>query len=619
MKNILSTILLLLATVQLFADDGGTSNFRDWTYGNIYVKEPNDKIALRKELMEVDTDSLKATFVFENTTDEDVVVDCAFPIQIVLQFYREEDTDTVKIETYNMSEFPSTHWTIALGEKIELLEDEGSILKLPITISEMTQKLDKKLKKWTMAEYKQYLSDLNLLSDTIPFSKQPFYMKGCDIVQDDDIVPIENVAMQTEVRDAKIFVTFHFHHKLTFPKKKESLVVVSYDLELLEEDYKGYYRSFVYDISTGGTWKDSIESFIVVTPFEIERSITNFEKIDSEVNIYCKRGYEPQPEEQLNFSLCTNIEFERVIFPKKRNYNSEMSDLKVSADILDSNNLNDGDIFTYISTEDWRKSWIEFSLREYVVGPLVVNGLCAEKVNQKIFKKEFRDEDWGGLIFDIPCEIEDTLWRKENRVKQITLTNTKTSESFSFNLSDEYTALASSRGWETSNCVKYLQVLEPGTYRMNIKDIYKVKSATRTGISEMWFFPIPNLIKSLQEDSKSESPIFYDVMNVVNANLTNKPFRGDLEDKPRDEWDVEQIEKYLRTLSEDDDAKENFREEHVANPSSSNCKDSIDANQTIEVKGESAYNAKIFITMACILALIVAVTFIVLRKKNIKK
>ena len=68
MKNILSAILLLLATVQLFADDGGTSNFRDWTYGNIYVKEPNDKIALRKELMEVDTDSLKATFVFENTT-----------------------------------------------------------------------------------------------------------------------------------------------------------------------------------------------------------------------------------------------------------------------------------------------------------------------------------------------------------------------------------------------------------------------------------------------------------------------------------------------------------------------------------------------------------------------
>lgn len=34
--------------------------------------------------------------------------------------------------------------------------------------------------------------------------------------------------------------------------------------------------------------------------------------------------------------------------------------------------------------------------------------------------------------------------------------------------------------------------------------------------------------------------------------------------------------------------------------------------------GESK-NAKIFITIACILALIVAVTFIVLRKKNIKK
>lgn len=28
-----------------FADDGGTYKPADWKYGNIYVKEPNDKIA----------------------------------------------------------------------------------------------------------------------------------------------------------------------------------------------------------------------------------------------------------------------------------------------------------------------------------------------------------------------------------------------------------------------------------------------------------------------------------------------------------------------------------------------------------------------------------------------
>ncbi len=69
-----------------YADDGGARNVEDWTYGNIYVKEPNDKIALEKELMVCGMDSITAVFVFKNTTDDTVTVDCAFPVDAELPY-----------------------------------------------------------------------------------------------------------------------------------------------------------------------------------------------------------------------------------------------------------------------------------------------------------------------------------------------------------------------------------------------------------------------------------------------------------------------------------------------------------------------------------------------------
>ena len=54
MKRILFYLFIQISVIfSLMADDGGATNFEDWTYGNIYVKEPNDKIALEKELMVV--------------------------------------------------------------------------------------------------------------------------------------------------------------------------------------------------------------------------------------------------------------------------------------------------------------------------------------------------------------------------------------------------------------------------------------------------------------------------------------------------------------------------------------------------------------------------------------
>jgi hypothetical protein len=595
MKNILSTLLLLSSVLVAFADDGGTSNFRDWTYGNIYVKEPNDKIALRKELMEVDTDSLKAVFVFENTTDEDVVVDCAFPVRVVLTFYVSDD-DSIRFYNYEPELSPKKYWDIALGMNNEI---GGSFFSasFSMTFSELKEKADKKMKKWTMDEYKQYLSDLNVLNNS-------FYSKGCDIVQDGEVVSIENVAMETTVErerdEGSLIVTLHFHHKLKFPKGKESLVVISHDMEQHYQSYKGTYENFYYDISTGGTWKGEMEAFVVVTPFEMKSDSTEFEVIDSKVNIYSIKGYKPKPKESLFFERVTEVEFELVKFPYSKKYKSERYDLKASADILNPNHLNDGDIYTYTTTEDWENSWLEITFDSHVVGPLIVNGLCAERKNQEVFFKEFGDDDWGGLIFDIPCEYKDTLWNIENRVKTVTLTNVKTSEVKTFELSDEYTALASSRGWETSNCVKELEVLEPGTYRMKIKGIYKGENATKTGVSELWFFPIPTLHQILSEDTGSEHPIFGEVPKIVDANLSNIPFRSDVEARPRDYIESEESEE--SSDSEPDSAILNEQEEPIAK---------------VQVETETADSTLAFALFAVVGALVlIVIAFFVVRKKK---
>lgn len=100
MKRSLLIIALLSASFAAFTDDGGSYKPEDWTYGNIYAKEPNDKIALERELLVVEHTAIgkydrksdtfhktsghevTALFDFLNTTRERVTVLCAFPVVV---------------------------------------------------------------------------------------------------------------------------------------------------------------------------------------------------------------------------------------------------------------------------------------------------------------------------------------------------------------------------------------------------------------------------------------------------------------------------------------------------------------------------------------------------------
>ena len=109
MKKSLLIIALLSASFAAFTDDGGSYKSEDWTYGNIYVKEPNDKIALERELLVVEHTAIgeydrksdtfhktsgrevTALFDFLNTTRERVTVPCAFPVVVKTQVSVKKD------------------------------------------------------------------------------------------------------------------------------------------------------------------------------------------------------------------------------------------------------------------------------------------------------------------------------------------------------------------------------------------------------------------------------------------------------------------------------------------------------------------------------------------------
>ena len=52
-KTIVLLLLTLIVLAVGFADDGGTKYLENWSYGNIYVTEPNKEIALESEFLYV--------------------------------------------------------------------------------------------------------------------------------------------------------------------------------------------------------------------------------------------------------------------------------------------------------------------------------------------------------------------------------------------------------------------------------------------------------------------------------------------------------------------------------------------------------------------------------------
>lgn len=190
MKRFLCILFACSLVDVAMADDSATTYPEDWTYGNIYVKEPNNSIALEKEYMYVSGDRIKAVFCFKNTTDSIVVVPCAFPIVVKMPFRVENDT--VMIGDY-FSENDFNLWNIAIKDfEKDYTDDRDLGFRTNLTKADI-ENYDKKLRVLTYNDYQKLYKKRGISKETEE------YYKGCNIVQDGNVVELKTVGIETNV------------------------------------------------------------------------------------------------------------------------------------------------------------------------------------------------------------------------------------------------------------------------------------------------------------------------------------------------------------------------------------------------------------------------------------
>ncbi|MBO7124513.1 MAG: hypothetical protein J6V74_01565 [Bacteroidales bacterium] len=550
MKRLFCFLFVCGLVLLAMADDGGARYPEDWTYGNIYVKEPNKSIALEKEYMYVSDEKINAVFCFRNTTDSTVIVPCAFPIVIKMPFRLENDTVMV-------GDFHSVNdtilWKIALDKDVRIKDVGYENKQLQMTKSEI-EKYDKKLRVLKYSDYQL------LYKQWMQNDKNEKYYKGCSIVQDGNRVELKNVGIETNVIfnesvkkyefQSEVDLVLHFYHELKFQPNSLSKVSIEYYVNSLEGSYDGDSYEFYYDISTGGTWKDGkIGSFVLLTDYHIE---------DGTVKKWKESPKGLQTTRIIPYNVCSAKNYKPVGRFRFRGDDEDLN--KMYERYFPSNEgryFNQYNESKHISLRETGKlgiiketaarfnpfivdSAFRFSIEESCFGPYVANGYVDSAIlknNILLFNKEYERRDP-----QMPALQKDTLWQKYSRIKTVILTNIDEGGTDTLELEDRFPAYPYevnsnfNDGWFGSNAVRDVRLLRPGSYTLTVNDIYRGDSTETVGVSHIWFYPVdPTLVSIIDEDKNSTMPLFSDVWRRVldihisdeKPNLGNVDFEND--------------------------------------------------------------------------------------------
>ena len=568
MKKIIFAAVFLLSAFCAFSDDGGSFYPEDWTYGNIYVKEPSDKIALEKELMIVEQSSkwawedeaaktlkklhgneVEAIFGFKNTTAQTVVVPCAFPVVVSTQVAVKKDGFLSNyIEVGNGFNSKLDILQVALGRKLKLDEERGWDKNIWGT-TDATKKdllaLDKKLRTISINEYLSELKNYKASETLSP----------CQIVQDGKKIAVQTVGIETSIEkhdeytealeessyrhdQAEVYtikVVLHFFHELNFKPAASSTLSVKYAIDAAKGG-RSYRHSFVYDISTGGTWKGDIKSFVVLTDssMDIKNSKTKFEITDlgemcnwKRTYLYCAENYKPQKDEYFVFDLNSNGYECDVWLSNRKSMQDFVSGVRSSSELsgsykISSDNQDGEDGKLVSSTYEAKTSfdgnllngwvegvkgdgigeWIEFTISKNVLGPFATNGL--RRFGGSL-KSEYYDEEES--VYKT-IHGTNSSWESNNRVKSMLLSS-EGKNIAELQFEDKCLELLTTPAdWIWQSAVKNPQLLKAGTYRMTINSVYKGKKWDDTVLGEVWFVPIEDKAgKAILNDDFFKKPI----------------------------------------------------------------------------------------------------------------
>lgn len=551
--------IILFICISAFADDGGSKNPEEWSYGNIYVTEPNEKIALERELLIVEQladkyydnnlggikklseQEINAIFDFKNTTNEAVTVPCAFPIVVTTQVAITSDDSLSNFINFNNGYYSKEDLIqIALGKKDISKVKKDELLSI-----------DKKLR---TISAKEYLAELSL------YGKLNSECKPCTIMQDGKEVQILTVGIETTVEKNEeitdhlkrysvseqkevytVTLVIHFYHKLHFLPAARSKLSVKYNIDSLRAAYKGDTYQVTYDISTGGTWKGSISDFVVLTDSDmtVHNSAAEFEETDlnqlsiggTYYHFYVCQNYKPRKNEYFEFTARTpyrdgmEILWERKTAPQAFVKNIRSSSFYKGTYQIAGNteyfmydNNKDANLrtsgyeaktsFDGIVYNGWVEGvkgdgigeWIEFTLEKAAVGPFASNGLRRFSG----FKNVPTDkEDRTASILNKSKYIGYT-WDSNNRVKEMTLTSPSLKNPVALKFTDLFPETVNwfSRNWIAINAVKNPVLLPKGTYTLTIDSVYKGNRWDDTALGEVWFIPISPRAEKIFETNK---------------------------------------------------------------------------------------------------------------------
>lgn len=107
---VLCLFFVLVCLSPAAADDGSWSSTFSVSGGSIYSEEDNTDIVLEKELLIFDGRSTEAHFLFRNTSSDDIVLECGFPVIHRIDSHMIEGGAEIPVSKYGGGSIPALEY-----------------------------------------------------------------------------------------------------------------------------------------------------------------------------------------------------------------------------------------------------------------------------------------------------------------------------------------------------------------------------------------------------------------------------------------------------------------------------------------------------------------------------